>query len=239
MDLAHERVDIDHEPLRSGPRAGAPGAPQRLAEHAIELTHMPEGKAAQERPERRGRQHAVAEHAACLARAQHVAVVDRVRAEQHRVHEREHLRARAGGARALPEPYRFVDDALQPEAHSERRGEQQTRVSHHPRVVKTRFDPVQPRSTPGSTIRHHPGDLLSAGPAAAATARLACSGGHSGDHLGRPTQLKTVDRGLAWIHRVVVVWGVRDVRCGGQNDLPSRQDGLLVAAAGPALGRSP
>jgi len=49
------RVDVDHEPARSRPGAGRPRAPQRLAEHAVELAHVSEAEAAQERPERRGR----------------------------------------------------------------------------------------------------------------------------------------------------------------------------------------
>ena len=44
---------------------------------------------------------------------------------------------------------------------------------------------------------------------------------------------------LTWSTHQIGGLGSAGVRCGGQNDLLSRQDGLLAAAAGPALRRSP
>jgi hypothetical protein len=50
---------------------------------------------------------------------------------------------------------------------------------------RDRLQAVQPTSAAHRRIRHHQGDLLSAGRAAAHTARLACSGGHTDHHTGR------------------------------------------------------
>jgi hypothetical protein len=154
---------------------------------------VPKREGAQERPERRRRKHTVAKHAARLADAQHIAVVDRVRSEQHRVHKRQHFRARPRPGRAVRERDALVHERLQPEPIGERRCEQHPSVSDGPLIVENGLDTLQPRSAPNLKVRHHQGDLLSAGPAAALTARLACSGGHSDHHTGHPSQPKTVD----------------------------------------------
>jgi hypothetical protein len=57
-------------------------APQRLAEHWVKLTDVPECKRAQERPERRRRHRPVPEDRLGVPGAQHVAVIDAVRAQQ-------------------------------------------------------------------------------------------------------------------------------------------------------------
>jgi hypothetical protein len=156
---------------------------------------MPERETAQERPERRRREHAVAHHAIRLADPQHITVVDRVRAEQHRVHQREHFRTRPRPRRAIGERDRLIDETLDTEPITERRCEHHPGIGDGPLVVEDGFQPVQPTSAATRRIRHHQGDLLSAGPAAAQTARLACSGGHIDHHTGRHPGSHAVYRG--------------------------------------------
>jgi hypothetical protein len=81
VDLTDERIDVDRQTLLARSRAGCPCPPKALREHPIELTDMPEGERAQERPQRRRRADAVPEHRRGLSRAQHVAVLDAVRPE--------------------------------------------------------------------------------------------------------------------------------------------------------------
>jgi hypothetical protein len=91
VNLADEAVDVDDEAPLARPGARPPCAREALAEHAVELAHVPEGKRAQERAERRGRGHPAAQKPPRAPCAQHVAVVDRVRAERHRVDQRHDL----------------------------------------------------------------------------------------------------------------------------------------------------
>jgi hypothetical protein len=76
----------------AGSRAGA---------KVLSLVHVPEREAAKKRAERRGGEHTMAQHATRLADTEHVTVVDRVSTEQHRVHQRQHFRARPRARRAI------------------------------------------------------------------------------------------------------------------------------------------
>jgi hypothetical protein len=84
-----------------------------LRQHPIKLPHMPEAERAQEGAERRGRHHAASKQRLGAPGPQHVAIVDRIGSERHRVHERADLAARLRGARALAEVDRLIDKPLE------------------------------------------------------------------------------------------------------------------------------
>jgi len=159
VDLADEAVDIDHEPALARAGARPPSAPQRLAEHPVKLADVPEGKRAQKRTERRWRHRPVLEHRLGAPRAQHVAVVDRVGPEQHRVDQRQNLAPRPPGARPAAEPDRRVDERLNPEPPPERHREHDPGVDDNPLVIENDIRSVR------QTV-HHAGDLLTQAAAA-------------------------------------------------------------------------
>ena len=74
---------------------------QMLAGHRSELVGMPEGELAQQDPQRRGRVHLV-EHPGRAAGAQHVHIVDAVRAAHHARDDRGQLPGRIDRARGHP-----------------------------------------------------------------------------------------------------------------------------------------
>jgi hypothetical protein len=134
---ADEAVDIDDQALRARSRASGPGTAERLPEHAVELAHVPEGKRAQERADRRGRGQPAAKQPARAPRAEQLAVVDRVGAEQHRVDERDQLAAGVGPARAVAtQAHAAPDERLDPEPRGERCHERDPGVCDDPLVVE-------------------------------------------------------------------------------------------------------
>jgi hypothetical protein len=187
--------------MTSGPRPGPAPAAQaraRASSPARSSWHVTEGERAQEGAERGGRQHAVTEHLAAGPGAQEVTVLDGVGAGQDGVHHGHDLAPRPSGARSLAEVHHLVEQGLQPEALGERGRQEEPRIRHRAPIVEAHFERVQRRPWPGRAVlprRHHMGDLLSAGVAAARTARLACSGGHSDLSSGRNPALQAVDPG--------------------------------------------
>jgi len=153
VDLADKAVDVDHEAI--GPRSGArpPCAPERLGEHPVELAHVPEAERAQEGAERRGRHRPVGEHRRGATGPEYVAVIDRVRAQQHRVDQRQDLAARTTGARAPAEPDGRIDERLDPQPSPERHREHDPGVDDDSLVVEDDLRSVR-------QIVHHAGDLL-------------------------------------------------------------------------------
>ena len=136
VDLADEGVDVDHQPRGAGARARLPGAAQQLAEHAVELADMPERKRAQERPERRRCHRLVAEDRLGPASAQDLAVIDAVRAQQHRVHEREHLAPRPRRPRTPAQAHGRVDEHLEPQPPPKSHREHEPGVDDHTLVIE-------------------------------------------------------------------------------------------------------
>jgi len=114
-DLDDRRVEVDRQRLRARAGASCPRSPNDRLEGAVELAHVAEGERAQERPQRRGGDHPLPEHALRLAAAQHVGVVDRVTADKRRVDERQELAARPSRTRPLTQVERLVHDLLYPE----------------------------------------------------------------------------------------------------------------------------
>ena len=79
--LTDETVHINHQAPVAGTGARPPRTHQRLPEQRIELAHVPERERAQERPQRRGRRHPTTKQPPHPARAQHLCVIDAVRAQ--------------------------------------------------------------------------------------------------------------------------------------------------------------
>jgi hypothetical protein len=73
-------------------------------------------------------------------------------AEQHRVHQREHFRARPSPRRAIAQRDRLVHERLQPEPITERRGEQHPGIRDDPLIVEDHFR-RPPRPAESVTIK--------------------------------------------------------------------------------------
>ena len=193
VHLADERVDIDCEPPVTRPGAGRPRTLKRLAKDSVELADMAERKGAQERAQRRRRDDVVAEHLPGPAGSKQIAVIDAVRAQRHRRDQGHHLGARIGRPRAVTEIDAVLDERLDPKPLSERRGQHDPRIRHHPLVIEHRLHTVQ---SDRPVNMHHEGDLLR-GPRLPSTAvKKPCSGGHSSIQAGQNTVAAPVDPGL-------------------------------------------
>ena len=123
---------------------------------------MPERERAQERPQRRGRRHPAAQQPPRPARPQQLAVIDAVRAEHHREHQRHHLAPRVRGTRPIPaQPHQPPGQSLDPQPLGERRDQHHTRVRDRPLIIELDLQAVH---SDRLVIMHHEGDLLTAGP---------------------------------------------------------------------------
>lgn len=93
------------------------------------------------------------EHRLRATRAQDLAVIDAVSAEQHRVRQREHLAPRPRRARAVPELDGLLDQRLERKPPAEGDRQQQPGVGDRALVVEDNLESVR-------QIVHHAGDLL-------------------------------------------------------------------------------
>ena len=150
VHLANERIDIDDQALVARAGAGRPRPRQRLSQHPVELTDVPERKRPEERAQRRRRRDLMAEDRAGPPGAQHVAVIDAVRAERHRRDQRHDLAARMRRARPLTEVDRPVHQRLDPQPRRQHGGQHHARVRDRPLIVKDDH----------RRVVHHAGDLL-------------------------------------------------------------------------------
>ncbi len=91
VGLTDRRVDIDRQCAGAGTGAGLPGPDEYFAGDGVELADMAPGEAAQERAQRRWRQHRVAEHRGGVAGPQRVGVTDAISVTQRRVDQRHRL----------------------------------------------------------------------------------------------------------------------------------------------------
>jgi hypothetical protein len=115
VDLADGGVHIDGHRLLPRPGARRPRPGKELLGGPIELADVPEGEGAQERPQRAGRHHPVAQHRRGRAGAQHSSVVDAVAAGHQRMHQGQHLTARTMRAGAVAQVDQPVDHRLHPQ----------------------------------------------------------------------------------------------------------------------------
>jgi hypothetical protein len=95
----------------------------------------------------------VAEHRLGPAGAQDLAVIDAVGAEQHRVHQREHLAPRPRRPRTPAQAHGRVDERLQSQPSPKRHREHEPGVDDHALVIEDDLGSVR-------QIVHHAGDLL-------------------------------------------------------------------------------
>ncbi|HST56219.1 MAG TPA: hypothetical protein VLJ42_10065 [Solirubrobacteraceae bacterium] len=93
------------------------------------------------------------QHRAGLTRAQHVTVIDAVRAQTHRGHQAHDLPAHVRRSRPVAEINHPVDHSLDPKPLREHRREQHPGVRDHPLIIEE-----HPRHVRQTT--HHVGDLL-------------------------------------------------------------------------------
>jgi hypothetical protein len=192
VDLTDEAVDVDDQAPAARSAAGRPGTPERLAEHPVELAHVPEGERPQERPQCRRRRDAMAQHSTDAPRAHDVAVIDRIGPQQHRRDQRHHLRPGVGGCGPPPQAHAPVHEALDPQPHRQRRHQHDPGIGDRPALIEANVDTVQ---SDRPVIVHHEGDLLTRAPTAHTVAKKPCSGGHSSPHTGQNHPATTVDRG--------------------------------------------
>ena len=75
--------------------------------------------------------------------AEPVGVIDLRRRRAHRVHQRQHLAARACATNPADQTNRRVHQLLKTEALRQRRDQQQPGISDQVRVIKGRVDPVE------------------------------------------------------------------------------------------------
>jgi hypothetical protein len=160
VDLTDERIDVDRQRVLARPGAGRPRPRKAVGEHPIQLADVPERERPQERPKRRRRRDPMPEHRGGLPRAQHVAVLDAVSAQDHRADHRHHLATRIRAALALAEIHARVDQLLDPQPARQQRGHHHAGVGDRPLIVEHH----------DRRFVHHQGDLLS-GAATAAICR--------------------------------------------------------------------
>jgi len=122
---------------------------------------MPEGEGAQERAQRRGCRHPATRQPPRLARSQDLAVIDAVRAEHHREHQRRHLAPGVRGARPVAsQPDQPPRQRFDPQAFGEGRDQHHSCVRDGPLVIEFDSQTVQ---SDRLVIMHLEGDLLCAG----------------------------------------------------------------------------
>jgi hypothetical protein len=199
VDLPDEAVDIDHQTLTCRAGALSPRPPQRLVEDMVELAHMPERERPQERPQRRRGHHRMPQHQPGRPGAQHVHVIDAVRAGEHPVHQAHHLTALQRRARSLGiQPHAVVHKLLDTQPLGQGPCQQQTRVGDQTLLIKADCDLIERCGTLDyvRVIVHHSGDLLTGPRLPRTTAEKPCSGGHLNVRVGRNRWHYAVDPGL-------------------------------------------
>jgi hypothetical protein len=123
------------------------------------------------------------EHVGVPARAQHVAVIDAVRAQRHRADQRHRLGA---GARPVTEIDPSLDQRLDAEALRERGDQRDPRVRDRALIVELDFGRVQ---SGRPVMLHHEGDLLLQAPGRCHVREKTCSRGHSSLRTGQTEPL--------------------------------------------------
>ena len=141
VDLAHGGVHVHRHGLAPGPGASRPCPGKDLFGGAVELADMPEGERAQERPQRAGRHHPVAEHLGGGA-GSHVGVVDAVTAGHQRVHQGQDLAARPVRAGPLAQINQLVDHCLDLQPLRQGRWQQQAGVGDRVVVIERHDEPA-------------------------------------------------------------------------------------------------
>jgi hypothetical protein len=140
-----------------GPAPAAHALPMMVSATRVELADVAEGESAQERPQRTGRDHLMAEHLGGLPGAQQVGVVGAVRPGDDRVHQGQHLASWPVGTSTVAKVHQRVDHLLDAEPLGKRGGQQQPGVGDRVGVVERDDEGV------GAVRRWHRESALPAG----------------------------------------------------------------------------
>jgi len=136
VDLAHRRIDIDHQLLGARAGAGGPGSGQQGLGDLVELADVAEGERPQERAQRGGGHHPMPEDLLGAPGPQQAGVVDGVAGGHHRVQQGQHLAAGPVVAGSVAEVDQFVDDGLHPQAFGQGCGQCQAGVGDRVVVIE-------------------------------------------------------------------------------------------------------
>ena len=148
VDLAHRGIQIDRHGGLSRSRPGGPGPAKRCGHDLVQLADVAEGERAQEGPEGGGGHGAVRQDRLGVAGAQHVGIVDRVPAEDHRLHEGHDLAPGPGRTGSVPEVHGGVHELLEAQTLGQGRGQHDPGVGHRD-VHPSRLPLVSlPQATP-------------------------------------------------------------------------------------------
>jgi hypothetical protein len=142
VDLTDGGVHIDGHRRLAGSGTGCPCPGQDGLGDPIELADVAEGEGAQERPQRRWRQHPMAQQLGGLGGAEHIGVVDAVRPGHHGVQQREDLAAGSVMAGAITEVDQLIDQLLDAQPVGEGGGQQQSGIGDGVVVVEAGGQPV-------------------------------------------------------------------------------------------------
>jgi len=174
-DFDDRRVEVDRERHRTRPHPSRPGSADDRLERPVELTHMAERERAQKRAQRRGR-HTCCPKTRPVSRNGAHRRRRSVATDERREDERQQLATRPCRSRRITEIKRPHPRSARYQPPASVLARTRPALGAARSSSKTSARPVQshaatPIGTPRS--RHHTDDLLSAGPAAAHTARLA------------------------------------------------------------------
>jgi hypothetical protein len=136
VNLTDGGVEVHRHGLGAGSGARCPGPGERVFGDPVELADMAEGERAQERPQRTGRHHPVAEHGCGGPGAQHVGVVDAVAAGHQRMHQGQQLAAGPVCTGPLTKVDQLVDHLLDAQAVGQRSWQQQPGVGDRVVVIE-------------------------------------------------------------------------------------------------------
>jgi hypothetical protein len=136
-------VRVDQQLAVAGPGARLPRPGERDLGEPVELAHVPERERAQERADRRGRQHPVPEHAAGRPGPQQLNVVDAVATSKQAVDQGQDLGPRVGRARPVAEVDQLVGGLLHAQPLGQGRGQQQPGARDRVLVIEGDIDLVE------------------------------------------------------------------------------------------------
>jgi hypothetical protein len=114
---------FDHQRLSAGAGTARPCPFEGVADDRFHLTAVPERERPQERADRGGSHHPMAEHSRGCSGAKHVGVIDVRPARAQRMGQRQHLPAWAGTANTALKTHRRIDQRFQTEPFRQHRDE--------------------------------------------------------------------------------------------------------------------
>jgi hypothetical protein len=142
VDLTDGGVHTHRQRLLAWSGSCRPGAGEDLFSEAVQLPNVAEGEGPQERSQRGGRQHPVAEHRRGRAGPQQLGVVDAVPTRHQGVDQGQHLAARMSSAGAVAEVDQLISQLLHAQPLRQRGRQHQPSVGDCVVVVEGDGEPV-------------------------------------------------------------------------------------------------